>query len=313
VKAGFAYRGLDVIDRQGRLRLEIAMPRLAGLRYPAALGIEHDEFLRILERIARARGVRLHRASEVVKQERRGHLAVLHLASGETVSCDLVVLASGSRSPLRNAWFRHAGATRDTGDAGQLWWHALVPRPLALHRASLYVGGAGCRVMLVPVRTDLAGLAFVEPFQSANENSGVSACAHLREALQEFPPEVQAVARQLHDDTPVTLRPVYSALLPEPWHHEQVIAVGNAAHAMPPHFGQAAAQAVEDAGVLFELLASPCDGAELARRFTARRFPRARQVHEIASTAARWDLEPESSTDLRELSERLSRLVAEPA
>jgi 2-polyprenyl-6-methoxyphenol hydroxylase-like FAD-dependent oxidoreductase len=102
-------------------------------------------------------------------------------------------------------------------------------------------------------------------------------------------------------------------LLPQPWHHEQVIVVGNAAHSMPPHFGQAGAQALEDARVLSDLLTSTREGAELAQSFTARRFPRARQIHEIVATAARWDLEPETTTNLGELSERLSCLVAAPA
>jgi hypothetical protein len=61
------------------------------------------------------------------------------------------------------------------------------------------------------------------------------------------------------------------------------------------------------------LLTHARNAPELAHGFTARRFPRARQVHEMTTTAARWDLEPESTTDLRELSERLSRLVAQPA
>lgn len=313
VRAGFAFNGLDVIDRQGRLRLEIATPRLAGLRYPAALGIEHDELLRILERGALARGVRLHRGCEVAGFERRGELAVLRLGSGEEVSTELVILAAGAGSPLRTALFPHAGGTHDPDDISQVWWYTLAPRPLALQRATVFVGGAGRKVVMVPVRGDLAGLALMQPIQEANAAASASPAAHLRKCLLQFPPQVKAVAHQLRDDTPVARRPVVSALLPEPWHHEQVIAVGNAAHAMPPHFGQAAAQALEDACVLSELLASQRSGTELAQCFTARRYPRARQVHAIVSTAARWDLEPESTTDLRELSERLLRLVAEPA
>jgi 2-polyprenyl-6-methoxyphenol hydroxylase-like FAD-dependent oxidoreductase len=313
VRAGFPYHGLDVIDRQGRLRLEVPTPRLAGMRYPAALGIEHDELLRILDRCARSHGVRMHPGTEIVGMERRGELAVLRLSSGEAVATELVVLAAGVEAPLRTALFAHAVGRPHLDAVRQVSSYTLVPRPLALQRATLFVGVAGRKVMLVPVRGDLAGVALMEPVQEADNTASSKPAEHLRKALMQFPAQVQDVARQLRDDTAIARRIVCGALLHEPWHHEQVIAVGNAAHAMPPHFGQAGAQALEDAAVLAELLICASSATELAHGFTARRFPRARQVHEIATTAARWELEPESSTDLRELSARLSRLVAEPA
>lgn len=313
VRAGFAYQGLDVIDRQGRLRLEIPTPRLAGIRYPAALGIEHDELLRILDRRALACGVRMHRGAAVAGMEQFGDAAALRLVSGAAVPTEMVILAAGAGSQLRTSLFPHAVDRPDLTDIAQVWWYALVRRPLALQRATVFVGGAGHKVMVVPVRGDLAGIALIEPARHVDSVASAPPAAYLRKALRQFPGQVQELARQLHDDTPVARRPVYSALLPEPWHHGQVVVVGNAAHSMPPHFGQAGAQALEDAWVLSDLLGSARVGADLAQAFTARRFPRARQIHEIAATAARWDLEPESATDLAELSERLSRLVAEPA
>lgn len=313
VRAGFAYQGLDVVDRQGRLRLEIPTPRLAGMRYPAALGIEHDVLLRILDRRAQACGVRMHRGAVVTGLEQRGETAAIRLVSGADVPTELVILAAGAGSALRATHFPHAVDLPDLTDIAQVWWYALVRRPLALQRATVFVGSAGRKVMVVPVRGDLAGIALIEPEQHGDSVVPTLPAAHLRTALLQFPSLVQELARQLQDDTPVARRPVYSALLPEPWHHGQVIVVGNAAHSMPPHFGQAGAQALEDASVLSDLLASARHASELAQAFTARRCLRARQIHDIAATAARWDLEPESATDLGELSERLSRLVAEPA
>lgn len=313
VRAGFAYQGLDVIDRQGRLRLEIPTPPLAGMRYPAALGIEHDALLRILDRRAQACGVQMHRGAEVAGMEPRGEAAALRLVSGAEVPTELVILAAGAGSQLRTDLFPHAVDLPDLTDIAQVWWYALVRRPLALQRATVFVGSAGHKVMVVPVRGDLAGIALIEPARRCDSVSATLPAAHVRTALLQFPGLVQELARQLHDDTPVARRPVYSAFLPEPWHHGQVIVVGNAAHSMPPHFGQAGAQALEDASVLADLLVRARDAFEVAQSFTARRYLRARQIHEIAATAARWDLEPESATDLAELSERLSRLVAEPA
>jgi 2-polyprenyl-6-methoxyphenol hydroxylase-like FAD-dependent oxidoreductase len=313
VKAGFAYQGLDVIDRQGRLVLEIQTPRLAGMRYPAALGIEHDELLRILDRRARACGVQMHRGADVAAIEQRGGRAALQLVSGAELLTDLVIVAAGAGSSVGTPHFPHAGNPPDPSDVAQVWWYALVHRPRALQRPKVFVGSAGRKVMVVPIRGDLAGVALIEPARPGNGVSLGLPAAHVRTALLRFPDMVQELARQLDDDTPVARRPVFSALLPEPWHQEQIIAVGNAAHSMPPHFGQAGAQALEDACVLSDLLVYARGACEVARAFTARRFGRASQVHDIAVTAARWDLAPESATDLQELSRRLFRLVVEPA
>lgn len=310
VRAGFAFRGQEVIDRQGHLRLEIAMPHLAGQRYPAALGIEHDELTRILERHARARGVRLHRGVAVRDVVYRDDRAELALANGAVQSFDLVVLASGTQSALRAALFAHAV---EAHQVDQVWWYTLVQRPLDLQRSTLYVGSAGRKVLMVPIRGDLAGLALVEPLRDASDACAMSPVEHVRTALARFPSRLSSVTQQVRDDAPVTRRTLHSSLMPSPWHQRVVVAVGNAAHAMPPHFGQAAAQALEDAVVISDLLRSARSGAELAERYTERRFDRARQVHEIAWTAARWDLEPSTTTNLRELSETLSRIVATPA
>ena len=92
-----------------------------------------------------------------------------------------------------------------------------------------------------------------------------------------------------------------------------MLAVGDCAHALPPHFGQAAAQAVEDARVLGELLESTASRTELFEAFERRRVERVRRVHEITTTAARWDLQPDSAADLNLLMQRLAQTVAQPA
>ena len=59
VRAGFAFNGIQVIDRKGRNVGDIPTLRLAGDHYPAALGITHAGLLRVLESAALARGVRI--------------------------------------------------------------------------------------------------------------------------------------------------------------------------------------------------------------------------------------------------------------
>ncbi len=307
VRVGFAYHGIDVLDRQGRRLFELPTARLAGPRWPAALGIAHGELHALLERAARRCGAELLRGDRVETIEANGGRARVALAGGLRLEADIVLLATGARSPLRATLFP---AARPVEPLGQVWHYALVQRPQRLDRPLIAMGGPGHRAMLLPVQHGTAGIAVTEPASAPGSEPPV---AQLRRALQVFAPAVSVLAAQLRDDTPVATRPVLSGVLDGPWHRGPVLAVGDGAHALPPHFGQAAAQSVEDARVLADLLAAPPDRDTLFRAFEQRRSARARQVHEIASTAARWDLQPDGAADLGQLMQRLMHTVAQPA
>jgi 2-polyprenyl-6-methoxyphenol hydroxylase-like FAD-dependent oxidoreductase len=307
VRAGFAYRGIDVIDRQGRHLHELPTERLAGARFPAALGIRHADLHQVLERAAIGRGVALRRGERVQAVDDLGEGASVALAGGETIEADLVVLAAGAASELRTTLFPHA---RVAAELGQAWWYALLPRPVDLHRPLIAFGSAGRRAVLVPVRHDLAGIALTEPMPAGQRREPAE---HVREAVSSFAPRVRLLASQFDAGTPIVLRPARSALLESPWHRGAVLAVGDAAHAFPPHFGQAAAQAIEDARVLADLLDGTPQLRTLLEAFERRRAERVRQVHDITTTAARWDVQPEGAADLSRLMDRLMRTVAQPA
>ena len=307
VRAGFPYRGVDVIDRHGRHLHELPTERLAGPRFPAALGIRHDDLHRLLERAALARGVTLRRAARVQAVHEHAGVAQVAVDGGESVAADLVVLATGAGSELPLALFPHA---KPVAELRQAWWYTVLPRPVDLDRPVIACGDAGRRAVLVPVRHDQAGLALSEP---SAPSTGIAAAEHLRRALTSFAPRLRALAPRLDEHTPITLRPARAALLDVPWHRGAVLAVGDCAHALPPHFGQAAAQAVEDARVLADLLDADVSRDRLFDAFERRRAERVRRVHEITTTATRWDLQPDSAADLSLLMERLAQTVAQPA
>ncbi|MCW5636432.1 MAG: FAD-dependent monooxygenase [Rubrivivax sp.] len=307
VRAGFAYRGIDVIDRHGRHLHELVTEHLAGARYPAALGIRHADLHQVLERAALRRGVALRRGSRVHAVHEREGAAAVELAGGKSAPADLVVLAAGAGSALRAACFPHA---RAASVLDQAWWYALLPRPVDLDRPLVAFGSAGQRAVLVPVRHDLAGIALTGPMPVQQR---LSPAGHLREALASFAPRLRTLSAHFGEGTPVVRRTARSGLLDLPWHHGAVLAVGDGAHAFPPHFGQAAAQAIEDAQVLADLLGAVPDRQTLFEAFQRRRAERVRLVHDITTTAARWDLKPEGDADLSLLMDRLMRTVAQPA
>jgi 2-polyprenyl-6-methoxyphenol hydroxylase-like FAD-dependent oxidoreductase len=310
VREGFAYGGIDMIDRQGQLLERLPTERLAGARYPAAIGIGHGTLHRVLERAAVARGVQVRRGERVVAVESQGKHASLRLASGESLPTDLVLLAVGASAPLRASVLAGAGSA---GPVGQAWWYTLARRPVDLDRPCIAIGGEGRKVVIVPVRADMAGLALVEPAPTLAITAPDKVAAHVRKAIGAFAPRVRDLIRQLGDDLPFALRPARAGLLPPPWNRGRVIVVGECAHALPPHFGQAAAQAIEDAVVLGDLLDTAGDRTALGAMFSERRIPRVRLVHELTTKAAGWDLHPDGATNLRELMQSLARTTAQPA
>lgn len=307
VRAGFAYHGIDVFDRQGRQLFELPTERLAGPRLPAAVGIRHGDLHTLLESAARNQGVALQRSARVQAIEEHAGHARVRLADGTCHEADLVLLATGADGVLRTALFPNDPPAQPLG---QVWRYTLAKRPLGLDRPLIAMGGPGRRAMVLPVQHDMAGIAISEP---APVSDAATPAALMRSALQSFAPPLRELAARIADDAPVVSRPVLSGVLDGPWHRGPVLAVGDCAHALPPHFGQAAAQSVEDARVLADLLGAATDRDELFHAFEHRRGPRVRQVHEITTTAAHWDLQPDGEADLSLLMQRLMRTVAQPA
>lgn len=301
VRRGFPYHGLAVLDGDGRALFEIATPRLAGTRFPACLGMVYGDLLGLLRDAAVARGARLHVGSTVCDA---GDAGAIVTADGRRHGVDLAVIATGDTLPSIASQPAHRLAA-DT--LPQQWCHALLPRPVALQQAAWVIGTGSTKAMLVPVDTKRAGIAVLRPAGAS------STAAAMRATLSAEGSLLQGLGTQWKDGTPTLVRPVRSALLHGPWHAHGVLRIGHSAHILPPHFGQSAAQAVEDAVVLGDLLRARSSRDALLEGFMARRGERARQVHAIATQAARWDLRPEAATDLPALAEQLAPLVATPA
>ena len=100
--------------------------------------------------------------------------------------------------------------------------------------------------------------------------------ATYRERLAGFGGPVAEQRELIVDDDAVVYRPVENVVVPAPWYRDNVVLIGDAAHATSPHCGQGAAQAIEDALVLTQEL-------QRARRRSA---PRSTRSWGAASSAA---------------------------
>jgi 2-polyprenyl-6-methoxyphenol hydroxylase-like FAD-dependent oxidoreductase len=98
------------------------------------------------------------------------------------------------------------------------------------------------------------------------------------------------------------------------WNRGRVVVVGDAAHSCPPTIAQGAAQALEDAHVLAELLLSrEAVDQGLWDAFHVRRADRARAVVEASVQLGQWQIDGVHDADTAGLIVGTAKLVAVPA
>ena len=93
------------------------------------------------------------------------------------------------------------------------------------------------------------------------------------------------------DDAEIVLRPEESMGTPRPWHRGRVVLMGDAVHAITPHLGQGAAQAIEDGIVLAEELAQDTHDLDTAfLAYTDRRYDRCKLVVDTSLAIGEWEM-----------------------
>jgi 2-polyprenyl-6-methoxyphenol hydroxylase-like FAD-dependent oxidoreductase len=91
-----------------------------------------------------------------------------------------------------------------------------------------------------------------------------------------------------------------------------VLLIGDAAHATTPHLGQGAAQAVEDAVVLAELLPKGASLTELLDAFMRRRYERNKFIVEASVQIGEWEQHPGPDADFIGLTAKSMEVTAQP-
>jgi len=223
----------------------------------------------------------LHLNSRVRDLEECADGVRLHFVEGDQVTADVVIGADGVRSVVRN-WVagggpapRYSGAT---GFRGLVQIDALteLPGPMTIQ----FWLGPGAYVIHYPISTSTINFLAVVPGPTPWPHSAW---------MTEEPPGAALAAlagwhpavRQLVDAVGQSPRWALFALPAlQHWSRGHAVLLGDAAHAMLPHQGQGANQAIEDAAVLAALLADADTsglGAAL-RRYEVLRRPRTRQL-----------------------------------
>jgi 2-polyprenyl-6-methoxyphenol hydroxylase-like FAD-dependent oxidoreductase len=192
-------------------------------------------------------------------------------------------------------------------------WRCFTTRPPTVTRTDLYYGGPCYIAGYCPTGEDSLYAYLVEDAQDRSTLDADESLAVMRGLAEAYHGPWDDVRDRLTDPATVNYTRFESHLLPAPWHRGRVVLIGDAVHACPPTLAQGAAQALEDAAVLAELLLDADTLTEaMWQAFTDRRYARANAVLDASLQLSHWLLNHERG-DVPGLIARTSHLLASPA
>lgn len=310
VAAGFPYQDLRFYDMQGTFLSSVGGAKLAGPNYPANLGLTRPSLHKVLTEAAMKLGTRVLLGLTVSEFEESGGHVSVKFTDGSCRDYDLVVGADGINSKVRGMLFGDRYRPKFTG---QGTWRCQIPRPKDLDHALIYDGRSNGKAGVVPLTRETAYLFKVagEAADARFPPDRLAEC--LRERLAGFGGLIGEIRdRDITTSSQIVYRPLEALILPAPWYQGRVLLIGDAAHATTPHLGQGAAQAVEDAVVLAELLSKNTPLPELLDAFMQRRYERNKFIVEASVQIGEWEQHPSADADFIGLTARSMEITAEP-
>ena len=309
--AGYPFdsAGLRAPDAAGTLLADLPDARTGGPDLPATVGLPRPALARIMTDRAVAAGAKLRLGIAASALSQDSDCVDVTFSDGSAGRYDLVIGADGIRSATR----RMMGITDEPRPTGMGIFRAFGPRPASVTRTDLYYGGPAYIAGYCPTSADTLYAYVVEDARDRSGQTSAERLAAMRELAAAYHGPWDDIRATLTDPAAVSYTLFESLLVPAPWHRGRVVLIGDAAHACPPTLAQGAAQALEDAAVLTELLlTSAVLNDALWAAFTARRFNRARTVVEASCQLGQWQLDHEQG-DVMGLITTITALITEPA
>ena len=309
--AGYPFdsAGLRAPDAAGTLLADLPDVRTGGPDLPATVGLPRPALARIMTDRAVAAGAALRLGTAVSTLSQDGDGVDVTFADGSAGRYDLVIGADGIRSATR----RMIGVADEPRPTGMGIFRAFGPRPASVTRTDLYYGGPAYIAGYCPTSADSLYAYLVEDARDRSRQAPAERLADMVALAAAYHGPWDDIRATLTDPAAVSYTLFESLLVPAPWHRGRVVLIGDAAHACPPTLAQGAAQALEDAAVLTELLLSSAELDDgLWAAFTARRFERAKTVVEASCQLGQWQLDHEQG-DVMGLIATISALITQPA
>lgn len=288
---------------------ELPEVQTGGPDYPAGGGMYRPELAEILVARATSLGARVHFGSAVTGADVSDESVEVFVNGQSVGTFDLLIGADGLNSTVRDL----IGIEVKPQPTGMGIWRAFVSRPAEVLRTELYYGGPVYIAGYTPTGEDTMYAYLVE---DAQDRSGVSDAEAVEIMLAEsaaYGGPWESIRAHLTAGAEVNYTWFTTHLVPAPWNRGRAVIIGDAAHSCPPTIAQGAAQALEDAYVLTELLIErDALDQDLWDAFHARRIPRATAVVEASVQLGQWQLEHNRDADAPGLIFAIAKKMAEP-
>lgn len=310
--AGYPFEGLNLRAPGPGAPIVAELPNVktGGPDYPAAMGMPRPALARILLEHAQRAGVGVRFGAKVTGLEQTEDTVEVFVDGASAGAYDLVIGADGLNSTVRGL----IGIATTPEPTGMGIWRTFVSRPAEVERSELYYGGPVYIAGYTPTGDDTMYAFLVE---KAQDRFGVSDDEATRIMLDEsraYDGPWNAIRADLESGAHANYTWFTKHLVEAPWNRGRVVVIGDAAHSCPPTIAQGAAQGLEDALVLTELLT---DREELDQQlwddFHSRRLPRASAVVEASVQLGQWQIDGDRDADAGGLIFGIAQQMAQPA
>ncbi|UDY23463.1 FAD-dependent oxidoreductase [Nocardioides sp. Kera G14] len=304
-----AKRWGGLYSTDGHFIKEMPGTPVPGVDLPPMNGLTRPKLHEILTRHALEAGVTIRYATTFTELKDDGDGVDVTFTDGSTGRYDLVVGADGVYSKTREYVVEGEVAPYYIGQSAYRVNIPLLPEIDSIILQASPAGMAG----LVPIGKDLAYLFYNAQMEKQAPDSGMDSAEKLREYLAPFGGFMGTIRDEfITDECDIVLRPEESLIVDAPWHKGRIVLMGDAVHAITPHLGQGAAQAIEDGVVLADSLSKHDNLEDAFAEYTDRRFERCKLVVDTSLDIAEWEMGRKPGYDNVAATEHVLEVMAQP-
>jgi 2-polyprenyl-6-methoxyphenol hydroxylase-like FAD-dependent oxidoreductase len=310
--AGYAFDGLNLRAPGPGAPVVAQMPdvKSGGPDYPGHMGIPRRDLARILLEHAEKAGATVRFGAKVTWLVQGDDHVEVFVNDESAGVYDLLVGADGLNSTVRDI----IGIETKPQPTGMGIWRAFVSRPAEVEVTELYYGGPVFIAGYTPTGEDSMYAFLVEKAQDRFGTPDDEATRIMIDQSRAYDGPWNAIRADLESGAQANYTWFTQHIVPAPWNRGHVVVIGDAAHSCPPTVAQGAAQALEDALVLTELLVGRAAvDQDLWDAFHERRLPRAQRVVEASVQLGQWQLDGVRDADVGGLMFGLAQQLAQPA
>jgi len=310
--AGYAFEGLNLRAPGPGAPIVAELPdvKTGGPDYPAAMGMPRPALARILLEHAQKAGANVRFGARLTGLEQSEDGVEVFIDGASAGTYDLVIGADGLNSTVREL----IGIQQKPEPTGMGIWRSFVSRPAEVVRSELYYGGPVYIAGYTPTGEDTMYAFLVEKAQDRVGISDEEATRIMLEESRAYDGPWNHIRGDLEKGAHANYTWFTKHIVEKPWNRGRVVIIGDAAHSCPPTIAQGAAQGLEDAVVLTELLVTK-DAVDQALwdEFHARRLPRAKAVVEASVQLGQWQIDGNRDADAGGLIFGIAQKMAQPA